>query len=178
MPLPKYIVRLTADERAELNALIRPGKRAAAVLIHARLLLKADAGPDGPGGDDAQSTEAVECGASTVYRVRQAFVEAGLTAALFRKKPTGRQYRKLDGAQEAPLIALAGGVPPEGRTHWTLRLLADRLVELAVVESISPEGVGMTLKKRTQALVAEAGGEPAAGQCRLRVRQGGRVGSV
>jgi hypothetical protein len=82
-----------------------------------------------------------------VYRVRQAFVEQGLTAALFRKQPTGRQYRKLDGAQEARLIALAGGAPPEGRCGWTLRLLADRLVELEVVESISPECVRMTLKK-------------------------------
>jgi hypothetical protein len=74
-------------------------------------------------------------------------VEEGLAAALFRKKPTGRQYRKLDGAQEAHLIALACGAPPEGRAAWTLRLLADRLVELDVVDSISPECVRMTLKK-------------------------------
>src|SRR5512143_2514353 len=114
MPLPKYIVRLTANERAELNDLIRTGKRAASVLIHARILLKADAGADGPGWDDAQIAEAVEWGASTVYRVRQAFVEEGLTAVLLRKKPTGRQYRKLDGAQEARLIALACGAPPAG----------------------------------------------------------------
>jgi len=80
-------------------------------------------------------------------RVRQAFVEQGLTAALFRKQPTGRQYRKLDGAQEAHLVALACGSPPDGRHRWTLRLLADRLVELEVVESISPECVRMTLKK-------------------------------
>ena len=104
MPLPKYIVRLTANERAELNDLIRTGKRAASVLLHARILLKADASVDGPGWNEAQIAEAVECGASTVYRVRQAFVEAGLPAALFRKKPTGRQYRKLDGVQEAHLI--------------------------------------------------------------------------
>ncbi len=147
MPLPKYIVRLTADERAQLDNLIRTGKQAASGLIHARILLKADAGAGGPGWDDEPIAEAVECGASTVYRVRQAFVEEGLTAALFRKKPSGRQYRKLDGAQEAHLIALACGAPPEGRTHWTLRLLADRLVELEMVESISPEGVRMTLKK-------------------------------
>jgi hypothetical protein len=82
-----------------------------------------------------------------VYRVRQAFVEQGLAAALFRKKPTGRQYRKLDGAQEAHLIALACSTPPDGRRRWTLRLLADRLVELAVVESISPECVRTPLKK-------------------------------
>ena len=147
MPLPKYIVRLTAAERAELDELIRTGKRAASVIIHARILLKADASAGGPGWDDERIAEAVECGASTVYRVRQAFVEEGLTAALFRKKPTGRQYRKLDGAQEAHLIALACGAPPAGRNHWTLRLLADRLVELDVVDSISPECVRMTLKK-------------------------------
>ncbi len=85
----------------------RTGARAASVILHARILLKADAGAGGPGWDDEWIAEAVECGASTVYRVRQAFVEEGLTAALFRKKPTGRQYRKLDGAQEAHLIALA-----------------------------------------------------------------------
>ena len=147
MPLPKYIVRLTAEERTELEDLIHTGKRAASVLIHARILLKADVGAGGPGWDDERIAEAVECGASTVYRVRQAFVEEGLPAALFRKKPTGRQYRKLDGAQEAHLIALACGAPPEGRATWTLRLLADRLVELEVVDSISPECVRTTLKK-------------------------------
>ena len=147
MPLPKYIVRLTAEERTELDDLIRTGKRAASVILHARILLKADAGAGGPGWDDERIAEAVECGASTVYRVRQALVEEGLPAALFRKKPTGRQYRKLDGAQEAHLIALACGAPPAGRNHWTLRLLADRLVELDVVDSISPECVRMTLKK-------------------------------
>ena len=148
MPLPKYIVRLSDEERAYLEDLIHTGThRAAATLIHARILLKADIGPGGSSWDDARIAEAVECGASTVYRVRQAFVEEGLTAALFRKKPTGRLYRKLDGVQEAQLITLACSTPPSGRTHWTMRLLADRLVELQVVESISPECVRMTLKK-------------------------------
>ncbi len=147
MPLPKYIVHLTAEERVELDDLIRTGKRAASVLIHARILLKADTGAAGSGWDDDRIAEAVECGASTVYRVRRAFVEEGLPAALFRKKPTGRHYRKLDGAQEARLIVLACGAPPDGRATWTLRLLADRLIELDVVEAISPECVRMTLKK-------------------------------
>jgi transposase len=147
MPLPKYIVRLTDEERTQLDDLIRTGQRAASVILHARILLKANVGEGGPGWDDERIAEAVECGASTVYRVRQAFVEEGLPVALFRKKPTGRQYRKLDGAQEARLIALACGAPPEGRATWTLRLLADRLVELAVVDAISPECVRMTLKK-------------------------------
>ena len=96
----------------------------------------------------ASPAEALECGESTVYRVRQAFVEHGLEAALFRKRPTGRRYRKLDGAQEAQLIALACAHPPRAR-QLTLRLLADRLVALEVVDTISPECVRMTLKKRT-----------------------------
>ena len=147
MPLPKYMVRLTDEERTGLTDLIRTGKRAASVLIHARILLKADVGSDGSGWDDGRIAEALACGASTVYRVRQAFVERGLEAALQRKKPTGRQYRKLDGAQEARLIALACGAPPEGRSRWTMRLLADRLVELEVVDTIGPECVRTTLKK-------------------------------
>jgi len=147
MPLPKYIVRLSDEERTELEALSRSGKRAASVLIHARILLKAHVGEGGPGWDDGRIAEALDCGESTVYRVRQAFVERGLAAALWRKKPTGRQYRKLDGAQEARLIALACSAPPEGRRHWTMQLLADRLVELAVVDTIGPECVRTTLKK-------------------------------
>ena len=89
----------------------------------------------------------MESSESTVHRVRQAFVEEGLVEALYRKKPTGRQYRKLDGDQEARLIAVACSAAPEGRTCWTLRLLADKLVELQVVEDISPECVRTTLKK-------------------------------
>ncbi len=127
MPLPKYIVRLTAGERTQLEEWIHTGQRAASVLIHARILLKADVGAGGPGWDDARIAEAVECGASTVYRVRQAFVERGLDAALLRKKPTGRQFRKLDGgAQDTRLIALAFAAPlqrggPDGPcTCWRI----------------------------------------------------------
>lgn len=109
------------------------------MLIHARILLKADVGDGGPGWDDERIAEAVECGASTVYRVRRARVEEGLAAALFRKKPTGRQYRKLDGAQEARLIALVCAAPPEGRSRWTMRRLADRLVRRPLV-SIETDG--------------------------------------
>jgi transposase len=138
---------LQAEERQRLLDLVRTGRRSAAVLTHARILLKADAGKDGPGLEDAAVAAAAESSPSTVYRVRQAFVEEGLDAALHRKKPTGRQYRKLDGAQEAKLIALACSRPPAGRSGWTLKLLADQLVELEVVESISPECVRTTLKK-------------------------------
>lgn len=96
MPPPKYIVRLADEERAQLEDLIRAGKRAASAILHAQILLEADAGASGPGWDDDRIAEAMECGASTVYRVRRAWVEEGLAAASFRKKPTGRQYRKLE----------------------------------------------------------------------------------
>src|SRR5262245_20446783 len=145
----KYIVRLSDAEREELFELISSGKRAASVLARARILLKADAGPRGPGLSDAAVARAVESSESTVHRVRQAFVEEGWDAALYRKKPTGRQYRKLDGAQEARLIALACSQPPAGRGAWTLKLLAAKLVELEVVDAVSPECVRMTLKKTT-----------------------------
>jgi transposase len=145
----KYLVRLTVAERQHLLDLISTGKRAASVLARARILLKADAGERGPGLSDAAVARAVESSESTVHRVRQAFVEQGWDAALFRKKPSDRQYRKLDGAQEARLVALACSQPPAGRARWTLKLLADRLVRLEVVDSISPECVRMTLKKTT-----------------------------
>jgi transposase len=145
----KYVVRLTSEERVCLHDLISTGKRAAAVLTRARILLKADAGDDGPSWSDAAVADAVESSPSTVHRVRQAFVEEGFEEALVRKKPTGRQYRKLDGAQEARLVALACSPVPTGRRCWTLKLLADKLVELEVVDSISPECVRMTLKKTT-----------------------------
>ena len=145
----KFVVRLGPEERRQLLDLVGKGKRAASVLTRARILLKADAGAAGPAWDDAAVAEAVESSESTVHRVRQAFVEEGLEEALYRQKPTGRQYRKLDGDQEARLVALACGAAPEGRTCWTLRLLADKLVELRVVEGISPECVRTTLKKTT-----------------------------
>ena len=143
----KFIVRLTGEERGQLLAMVSTGKRAAAVLARARVLLKAEA--DGPAWADPDIAEALEVSLSTVHRVRQAFVEQGLAAALERKKPTGRQYRKLDGAQEARLIALA---------RWTLRLLADRLVELDIVEAISHECVRRTLKKTTWRRTARSSG--------------------
>lgn len=141
----KFVVRLSVAERERLEALVSTGKRAAAVLTHARVLLKADA--DGPNWADARIAEAVETSLSTVHRVRQAFVEQGLEAALERKKPTGRQYRKLDGEQEAHLVTLACSAPPAGQVRWTLELLADRLVQLKVVDAISKECVRTTLKK-------------------------------
>jgi len=154
----KYVVKLSAAEYARLHALLRAGKAAATTQAHARILLKADQADSGPGWPDAKIAEAVDVGLSTVHRVRQAFVEEGLEAALQRQRPTGRQYRKLDGAQEARLVALACSPPPEGRDRWTLKLLADRLVALDVVGAISPECVRTTLKKTTSSRGASSSG--------------------
>jgi transposase len=131
----KFIVRLTPEERAQLLGMINTGKRAASVLMRARVLLKADA--DGPNWSDPEIVEAFDVSLSTIHRVRQAFVEESLQAALERKKATGRQYRKLDGVQEARLIAVACSQPPAGRARWTLQLLADKMVELKIVDSQS-----------------------------------------
>jgi transposase len=144
----KYIVRLEETERAELTRLVSVGKAAARKLVHARVLLKADAVPGGPGWTDAQIAEALDMHPNTVVGIRQRFVEQGLEAALNRKKrATPPRPRRLDGRQEARLIALACGRPPEGRARWTLRLLADRMVALNVVEDLSYETVRRTLKK-------------------------------
>jgi transposase len=132
-----------------LTQMTTTGKAAAAKLCHARVLLKADASALGPGCTDEDIARACEISLSTIARVRKAFVDEGLTAALERRRPTGRQYRKLDGAQEAQLIAVACSAPPEGQARWTLKLLADRLVVLEVVEAVSAETVRRTLKKTT-----------------------------
>ena len=145
----KFIVKLTAEERQTLVQLTTTGRTAAATLRHAAILLKADAASAEGGWIDDRIAEAFALSLSTIARVRKEFVTHGLEAALYRKKPTGRHYRKLDGAQEARLIGVACSSPPEGQARWTLTLLADKLVELAVVESISAECVRTTLKKTT-----------------------------
>ena len=143
----KYIVRLNTEEREQLLAFVNTGRAAAAKLLHARILLKADVGAGDRHWTDEEIAEALDTSAATVHRVRQTCVEQGMEAALARKRPTGRQYRKLDGAQEAQLIAVACSAPPEGRARWTLQLLADKLVELDIVDTISAECVRTTLKK-------------------------------
>jgi len=143
----KYIVRLTPEEQMQLSQIIRSGKSAARTLLHARILLKADTDSAAPAWSDEAIGEALEVHSATVARVRQRFVEEGLEAAL-RPKSSRRQYpRKLDGAAEARLIALACGPAPEGRARWTLRLLADRFVQLEHVPALSHETVRRTLKK-------------------------------
>src|SRR4051794_28610192 len=146
-PMKKYKVTLT-PERQELQELIAAGKAAAKKLIHARILLKADASEGGPGWSDSRIAEAVEVTTDTVARVRERFVEQGLAAALGRKpqdKPS--RERTLVGRAEATLTALACSPPPTGRAEWTMQLLADRLVELQIVAAVSDETVRRTLKK-------------------------------
>ena len=142
----KYIVRLTEEERAICEATIKKAKGKSDKLRRATIVLKADA--DGPAWDDAKISEAIGCRRQTVENVRQAFVLEGLEAALIRKKRAISPTPKLlDGVAEAKLIAMRLGKPPVGFGHWTLRLLADQMVELEIVESISPETVRQTLKK-------------------------------
>ena len=143
----KYRVRLSADERAFLTDFIAAGKAAARARAHARVLLRADEGADGPAWSDERIAAALDVSVRTIERVREAWVTEGLEAALYPRPARGHRPRKLDGAQEAHLVALACSAPPAGRTRWTLRLLASRLVELAVVDHIAPETVRQTLKK-------------------------------
>ena len=146
--MKKYKVTLTAAERQQLSQLIASGNAAARKLTHARALLKADAGPGGPAWTDQRIAQAVEVSVATVERLRQRFVEQGLDAALDRKKQDRpSRLRTLDGKAEARLIALACAEPPAGRVRWTLRLLADKLVELEIVETVSTETIRRTLKK-------------------------------
>ena len=148
----RYLVTLTDEERRSLRTLVSSGKGAARKLTHARILLKADASAGGPNWTDAAISEGVEVGTATVERVRQRFVEEGLEAALIPSKPDRIYERKLDGDGEAHLIALACSESPEGRSRWTLELLADRMVALGHVESLSYQTVRRVLKKTRSSL--------------------------
>jgi transposase len=143
-----FVVRLSAAEREQLLALVKAGKASALKLVRARVLLKADQQERGPAWTDAEIAEALEVSLKTVFNLRRKWVEHGLEAALERKPPdTPAKPRKLDGNVEAKLVATCCGPPPKGRAKWTLRLLAAKLVELEVVDSISPETVRQALKK-------------------------------
>jgi transposase len=147
MPTKRYVVTLTAAERAELDRLTRSGRRSARTIARARVLLLADQGEHGPGWEDRRVAEAVGCGHRTVERLRERCVMDGLEAALTHKPQARRRQPVLDGKAEARLIALACAAAPDGRKVWTLQLLADRLVELRVVETVSKETVRRALKK-------------------------------
>jgi hypothetical protein len=155
----KYLVTLTPAERDRLTALISSGKRSALTLTRARILLKADQADGGPAWPDDRIADALDCGRRTVERVRQRFVERGLDLALGRK-PQDRpsRERKFDGAAEARLIALACSAPPDGRARWTLKLLADKLVELEVFDTVSGETCRRVLKKTSCSRTARRSG--------------------
>jgi transposase len=143
----KYVVRLTAQERGQLTQLLAGGTAPARQLTHARILLKADQGPEGPAWTDAQIVTALDTSRPTVERVRKRYAEEGLEAALVHRPPRATKPRTLDGQQEARLIALSCGGPPPGRERWSLRLLAEKLVELEVVEAVSRETVRQVLNQ-------------------------------
>lgn len=143
----RFKVTLTSQERAELSAFVSKGKAAALKQTHARILLLCDESPEGHCFSDERIAEVLSVGVATVYRVRKAFVEDGFAVALERKKRTVPYPRKMDGKAEAKLLALACSKPPKGHARWTLTLLANKMVELKVVDSISHEGVRQTLKK-------------------------------
>lgn len=143
--MKKYIVELTAEEQRDLRCLVRVGKAAAYRIRHANILLKTDA--NGPAWKDGEIAEAFGCHVTTVENVRKRFVLDGFEAAVDRRREGVGRPRKLDGDAEARLTALACSVPPDGRTRWTLRLLAEKLVELEVVDSCSRMAVQRTMKK-------------------------------
>ena len=144
----KVVVRLTDEQRQALDRPLRTGSHPAALRRRAAILLHADAaGPDG--WTDDEIADHLGTSRTTVMRVRQPFAADGLDATLHRKKPTGRRYRKPDGKREAQRVAPACSKAPDGRGKWTMKLLADRLVGMAVVESIDPATVWRTLQKTT-----------------------------
>lgn len=143
MPRAKYLVRLTAEEREQVTQIVRRGVAPARQTTRARVLRKAD-----EGWEDGAIAEALEIGVSTVWRTRKRYVEEGLDSAL-RERPRPGPRPKLDGKQEAHLIAVACSRAPDGHARWTLRLLADKVVELGFTEEYSYEAVRRVLKKTT-----------------------------
>jgi transposase len=153
----KYVVYLTQEERTQLETLVRRGRAHTRKLLYARILLKADAnGPDH--WTDERIAEAFEISTATVARERRRYWEDGLEVALMPKKPGRPRRRVLDGRAEAHLLALACSEAPEGRERWSMRLLADRMVELGYADSVSYETVRRTLKKTSSSLTSSASG--------------------
>jgi len=150
MPKKIYVVKLTSDERAEFVGVVRKGKAAGWKIQRAQVLLMCDQGRSGPGWIDQRIADAFGCTPRSVENWRKQAVEQGPLSLLERKaRESPPNPRKLDGAQEARLVKLACSQPPEGRAGWTMQLLAERLVQLEVVDTISHETVRRTLKKTT-----------------------------
>jgi transposase len=155
----RYVVRLSADEREQLEALIRKGKSPAQRLLKARILLKADASEAGEGWSDSRIIKALDTSVSMVYRVRKQLVEEGFEAVLSRKQRARPAVARIfDGEKEAKLIALACSKPPKGRARWTLRLLERRVVELGIVDRASDSTIGRALKKTFSSPIADSNG--------------------
>ena len=159
LSVKKYVVRLSGEEREQLDALMRKGKSPAHRLLKARILLKADVSPAGEGWSDSRIVEALDTSVSMVYRVRKQLVEEGLEVALSRKqRATPAVARIFDGEKEAELIALACSKPPKGRVRWTLRLLENKVVELGIVDRASDSTIGRALKKTFSSPIAHSAG--------------------
>lgn len=171
--IKRYVVKLSEEERRQLDALLRKGKSPAQRLLKARILLKADVSDAGEGWSDGQIVAALETSLSMVYRVRKQLVEEGLEPVLSRKsRETPAVSRIFDGEKEAKLIALACSKPPKGRARWTLRLLENKVVELGIVERASDSTIEWTQKKHAPATSPTVLGNPAQGQQRLHCGNG------
>src|SRR3974377_312141 len=155
----RYVVRLNAEEREQLQALVRKGKGPARQVLKARILLKADVSEGGAGWSDSKIIAALETSASMLYRVRKQLAEEGFEAVLSRKqRATPAVARIFDDEKRAKLIALACSKPPKGRARWTLRLLENKVVELGIVERASDSTIGRTLKKTVSSRIAGTAG--------------------
>jgi hypothetical protein len=155
----KYVVKLSGDERAQLNELIHKGKRSASLMTKARILLKADVSDFGEGWSDSRIAKALDTSIATVERTRRQLVEEGFEAVLTRKSnPNSARRRIFDGAAEAKLIALTCGPAPAGHAKWSLRLLEEKVVELRIVESASDNTIGRILKKTSSNRISSSNG--------------------
>jgi hypothetical protein len=144
----KYVVRLSAEERARLDDLVHAGKRPAQLLTKARILLKADVSAAGDGWSDSRIAEALDTSIANIERTRRQLVEEGFESVLTRKyNPNSARPRIFDGVAEAKLIALTCGPAPAGHAKWSLRLLEEKVVELSIVRRASDNTIGRTLKK-------------------------------
>ena len=148
----KYVVKLTHEERDYLHNIVTKGKTSARKILHANVLLKSDSGEYGEHCTDKKITDNFPITSSTVSEIRQRFVEEDLESALNRKKHSRSKPRKFDGEKEAQLVTLCCSAPPVGRSRWTLKLLANEVIRLEIVDSTSPETIRQTLKKTNLSL--------------------------
>ena len=174
----RYVVRLTLEERDQLEGIIKRGREAAYRRRHAQALLLVDEGNHGPRLTDTEASERTGFTRRTVEQIRERCVTEGLSKALERKKRRRERSRRLDGEGEAKLVCLACGESPEGQSRWTLQMLADKLIELDVVESISTECVRQVLKKHHQTLATTDVVYSGTGQRPFRVSNGERAGGL